>query len=231
MNYLQLCAKMRRDIGIQGSGPTSVTSQTGNYQRIVDYIADADDEIQSLYEDWDFLRTTVAFNTISATSTYTTAAISAGTVGKWDVESFAFKPNTTSYRPLSNVDFHDWKNSGDRYYVNTDDEPTQFVIDQNESIILIPTPDAVYAVQAEHWVSPSRMAANTDTSVIPSRFHQMIIELATIKYGTYDENNALITAAMYQYDKVWLPRLEAAELRGSKKSYSSHDPDFIVTPV
>jgi hypothetical protein len=231
MTYLEMVKKLRRDIGIQGSGPTTVTNQTGNYERLVDYVADADGEIQCMFEDWDFLRTTVRFNTLASTSTYTTAAISAGTVGKWDTESFVFKPETTEYRPLSEMDFHEWKNSGDRYAVNTENEPTQFVIDKNESIILIPTPDAVYSIEAEHWVSPTRLAANTDVSILPVRFHQIVLELATVKYGAYDENEALISAANYQYLKVWLPRLKAAELRGSKKTYASHDPDFVVRPA
>ena len=228
--FLELCQKMRRDIGIQGSGRTSVASQTGNYQRLVDYIADADDEIQCLYEDWDFLRTSVAFDTAADTSTYTAAAINAGSVGKWDVESFAFQPYTDNYRPILELDFHAYKNTGMRYGTDPTNEPTQFVLDQNEDIILIPTPDATYSIIAEHWAAPTRLVDNTDVSVIPARFHQIIIELATMKYGVYDENPTLIQMAKYQYDEVWLPRLEAAELRGSKKSFASHDPDFTVVP-
>lgn len=230
MNFLQLCQKARRDIGIQGSGPTAVTNQTGNYQRLVDFVADADEEIQCLYEDWDFLRTNVPFNTIADTSTYTATAISAGSVGKWDPESFAFKPNTSDYRPLTEMDFHTWKNSGTRYANDPTGEPTQFVINQNEDIILVPTPDAIYPMESEHWKAPTRMVENTDESAIPARFRQIIIELATMKYGAYDENTILIATATKQHDDVWLPRLEAAELRGSKKSFASHDPDFVVVP-
>lgn len=231
MTFLELCQKMRRDIGIQGTGPTSVESQVGNFQRIVDYVADANDEIQCLYEDWDFLRTTVEFNTAATTSIYTQAVIaSADAVGKWDPESFSIYPDTINFIPLTELDFHSWKNSGTRLAADPNGEPTEFVIDQNESVILVPTPDAIYPIRADYWAAPTRMTANTDVSIIPKRFHQIIIELATIKYGTYDENDQLITDATEQYKEVWLPRLEAAELRGSKKSFASHDPDFVVVP-
>jgi len=231
MTFLELCQKTRRDIGIQGTGPTAVTGQTGNYQRLVDFVADADVKIQCLYEDWDFLRTIVSFNTVASSSTYTQSAItSANAVGKWDIEAFSFKPDTANYRPLDNLDFHAWKNSGVRFALDPEDEPTQFVLDQDESIILTPTPDAIYPIRAEHWAAPVRMAANADVSVIPKRFHQIIIELATIKYAGYDENEMLLREAKIAYDDVWLPRLEAAELRGSKKSFASHDTDFTVVP-
>lgn len=232
MTFLDLVQKMRRDIGIQGTGPATVVSQTGNFERLVDFIADADEEIQCLYEDWDFLRTTVAFNTSAATSVYTQVVVaSADAVGKWDVESFCINPNTTNFAPLTELDFHLWKNSGVRLAAEPGGTPTQFVIDQNESIILIPTPDAVYLMQAEHWAAPIRLVDNTDVSIIPKRFHQTIIELATLKYAKFDENDVLAAEAKYQYEEVWRPRLEAAELRGSKKAFASFDPDFIVVPV
>ena len=232
MNFLQLVQKLRRDIGVQGTGPTAVTGQTGMYERLVDFIADADEEIQCLYEDWDFLRSTVTFNTSVANPIYTQTAIaSANVVGKWDTDSFGLYPDTTNFIPLTELGFHVWKNSGTRLAADPNGEPTQFVLDQNESIILAPTPDGVYPVRADHWAAPVRLAVNTDVSVIPKRFHQIIIELASVKYANYEENTMLVVDAKYQYEKVWLRRLEAAELRGSKKAFSSHDSDFIVVPV
>ncbi len=231
MTFLEMVQKAHRDIGIQGVEPTTVVDATGISKRLIDFVADSDTEIQALYEDWDFLRTHVDFTTSADTSTYTTAAISAGVVGKWDVESFAFKPNTSDFRPLDELDFHEWKNTGVRYGTDPTNEPTQFVIDQDESIILVPTPDAAYSMAAEHWAAPIRLALNTDVSLIPPRFHQMVIELATIKYGVYDENGLLITMSNSQYTKTWLPRLEAAKLRGRKRSYASHDTNAVIEVI
>lgn len=232
MNFLQLVQKLRRDIGVQGTGPSTVVGLSGNFERLVDYIADADEEVQCLYEDWDFLRTTVAFNTVAGVALYPQTNITtADAVGKWDTESFCIYPDTTNFAPLIELDFHTWKNSGTRLGADPTGEPNQFVIDQNEGIVLVPTPDAIYSIRAEHWAAPIRLADNTDVPIIPKRFHQLIIELATIKYGTYDENVVLITKATEQYAKVWLPRLEAAELRGNKQMFASHDPDFVVVPV
>jgi len=229
MNFLAMCQKLRRDIGVQGSGPSSVVGQVGNFQRIVDYVADADEEIQKLFEDWEFLRTTVSFNTSVGTANYTLAALGITAHAKWDIETFAFKPNTTSFRMLTEMRYHDFKNSAARYGTGENNEPTQVVLHSNGSFTLTPTPDASYAIKADYWAAPTRLAANTDESAIPSQFHQMIIELATKKYGVYDENDALIVSGHDQYENVWLPRLQSAQLRGYEKNYSSHDPNFTIS--
>jgi len=53
--YLQLCQALRREAGVQGDGPSSITSQTGIYGNIVAWIDDAWLSIQNLHTTWAFM--------------------------------------------------------------------------------------------------------------------------------------------------------------------------------
>jgi hypothetical protein len=229
MTFLEMVQKFRRDNSIQGGTPAAVTGQTGQFERIVDWIADADSEIQCLFEDWDFLRNTVTIITSSGTSTYTLAALGITAFGKWDVTSFAFAPGTTNYRALTELPFRSWQNSGLRHAADPNNEPTQFVVSKDKSIILVPTPDDTYTISADYWAAPTRLAANGDISAIPARFHQMVLELAAMKYASNENDNVMFSAAQKQYEMEWLPRLKSAELPAFRDTYLSHTPSFAIS--
>ena len=57
MNYLELCRRARRECGIAGAetDPTAVTSQVGEYRRLVDWVSEAWTEIQGRHTDWRWL--------------------------------------------------------------------------------------------------------------------------------------------------------------------------------
>ena len=55
MTFLELCQTVRQEVGVSGTGPSTVLSQEGQLKVIVDFVAASDFEIQVLWEDWDFL--------------------------------------------------------------------------------------------------------------------------------------------------------------------------------
>ena len=69
--YLVLCQNMARDVGIPGSGPSSVTSASLREEEIavVWYVRAADLDIQSRWFDWQFLWKEATINSVSGTST------------------------------------------------------------------------------------------------------------------------------------------------------------------
>ena len=69
--YLQLCQDMARDIGIPGTGPSSVTSTTLSEEEnaVVRYIKQADNDLQSRWFDWDFVWKEASITSVASTST------------------------------------------------------------------------------------------------------------------------------------------------------------------
>ena len=63
--YLQLCVKLRQEVLAAGTGPSAVTGQVGEYKRIVDWIAQADEEVQQEQDHWNFMTGDLNFNTVA----------------------------------------------------------------------------------------------------------------------------------------------------------------------
>ena len=70
MDFLSLCQRMRQECGISGSGPTTVVGQSGNLQRIVDWVNTAWIDIQTTNQDWGWMRASASFTTVSGQATY-----------------------------------------------------------------------------------------------------------------------------------------------------------------
>ena len=98
MNFLSLCQRLRQECGVDGTGPVSVTGQTGEQKRLVDWIVQAWVEIQEERPDWLFLRKDFSFDTVASQQSY-------------DVET-----------DILLTDFASWKNNSFRLYSAIADE-------------------------------------------------------------------------------------------------------------
>lgn len=205
MTYLQLCQKMIRDLGLQNT-ITNVEDQTGMNKKIVDWVADADEHIQSLWFDWDFL-----WSQIAETTTIGSRQINKPSdFGTYDLDSFYLDYTSDDYIHLTELDYRVWRRDfGPGAQAN--DKPGQFVILPSKHIYLDPAPDAEYAFTAYYWKSPTRMAENDDTSPIPGRFERIILAQAKIYWAEHEEFGSVFELATEE-KKDLLGRLEAAEL-------------------
>ena len=55
MTFLELCQTVRQEVGLSGTGPTTVVSQEGQLKVVVDFVIEADHQVQGLWSDWNFL--------------------------------------------------------------------------------------------------------------------------------------------------------------------------------
>lgn len=204
MNYLQLCQALRQECGIQGTGPTAVTSQTGILKRIVDYIASADESIQLLHADWEFLVSTWSDDTVVGTESYTAPT----DLGAWNRESFAVDRGTSTARTLRVVPYQR------RVYERSNEEPSYVMVHPSSGNIVLQAPaDAVYELSADYWAAPTKMTANTDTSDIPAQFHRVIIARGKMWFAEDEELPNLFQTAAQEYATL-LSALEAHSLPG-----------------
>lgn len=70
MTFLELCQLVARTAGLSGTGPTAVTGQSGDLDRIVDWVQMADLDIQQEHPNWKFMWAEGHFETIVGETEY-----------------------------------------------------------------------------------------------------------------------------------------------------------------
>jgi len=233
--FLQLCQKFQRMTGITGSEMTSVENQTGIPKKIVDWIPDADNEIQGLWQDWRFLIVDKKVITVNSGQDGTSDEYSLTALGvedilnRWDPKQFYINPGTANYATLTELKHRDWMGSAARLGVKNSAQPSQFVIRPDNSLVFVDKPNAEYTVWAAYFKSITKMSANGSMSNIPAAFENIIIFKAQMKYAAYYEDDDLYLQAEKDYN-MELVKLEAAQLpeQHSRTTAANYDDDSVT---
>lgn len=75
MNYLQLVNRVRQNCGVSGADYVTTIGLTGEGLRLCNWVNEAWLDIQAMRTDWEWLRKSVSFPTVTNKSTYTLAQI------------------------------------------------------------------------------------------------------------------------------------------------------------
>jgi hypothetical protein len=222
-SYLSLCQILRREVGIEGSGPSTVVGQLGMMQKVVNWIADSDVAIQSRWIDWDFLWSQFEVNTIAGVKDISAPL----DLGHWNKDTFYLDYDTDA-RKLSELSYKAWKT----LYPNakTTYRPSFFVIRPDKDVILHSVPDAIYALTAEYQRNPVRLAANTDVSPIPAKFDRLIIAQAKVYYAEHENAPEVMQAATNEY-QILMHQLESLYLPGQSDRMKSHAEDMVIRVI
>lgn len=222
--YLTLCQQARRECGVSGTGPSSVSGQTGMLQKIVEWVADADEYICSKWLDWGFLHTEHSVNTIAGTKDYSAPS----DLGMWDAHSFYLDRTSSTFKNLVPMDYWYWRDAL-RNGLKTNVEPTYIVIKPDLDIILEGPPDAIYSLTADYYKTTTRLSGNTDTSPIPSRFDRLIIAKVKWYYGYHEDAPEILTEGKEEFVDL-MNRLESIYRPGQQGRTSDiHNDDMVIT--
>ena len=232
--YLVLCQDMARDVGIPGTGPSSVTSTSLSEEEnaVVRYIANADQDVQSRWFDWDFLWSEASITAISGTSTLTSSNSGfPSALGNWKLDSLVWDKASDSYQIL---EYMEWNSYREMYKYGTvdSDVPEVYSIKPNNDLDLYPTPDSATVISAEYWATPTVLAADADISAIPPRFHKIIIARAKMYYAENEDAPEIMAGAVAEFEDL-LDKLEADQLPSQKnRRFSSAQNmfNFVVRP-
>lgn len=230
-SYLELCNKFRQQSGITGSDLASVISQTGMNLKIVNWIKDADNEIQNLWEDWKFLDKEVTINTVSGTDEYSLSALSITDLNYWEPQHFYIKPGTANYSKIEPFDYDEWLSSRFRLGVKSSNQPDRVVIKPDDSLVFIDKPDDAYEIWGKYWARPTLMSANASTSSIPIQFENIIMYKAQMFYALYYEDEYMYARAekLYMDELVKLEANQLPDQRSRTKSANSEEDARITT--
>ena len=213
---------MSRDIGIPGTGPSSVTASDLSEEElaVVRYIKNADLDIQRRWFNWDYLWSETTITPSVGVSTLTSPA----NLGNWKLDSIVFSKATDDYQQL---DFMDWEQYRLEYKLGVIDSgtPEVFSIKPDNVIDVWPTPDSTTTISTEYYRVPTELAADSDISSIPPRFHNMIIHRAKIYYGENEDAPEILSGALASFEDL-LDKLEADQLPGQKNRRFSRVQDL-----
>lgn len=215
MNFLQLCQRTILECAVSGS-MTTVVSQTGEFQRIVTWVAQGWQDLQNERQNWDWMRSSqllgggVSFATIAGQAEYPLGT-GAGTVGvaaddfaSWVKRSFRDQTTTSGVQDqifLGWISYDAWRNSyafGAEQTVTT--RPVAIAVGPNNSICVGPYPTSAYTLTGDYIRAPAIMTVSTDTPTnLPLQFQIAIVWRAMWYYGMYENAPEVVARADRSY--------------------------------
>jgi len=220
MNFLQICQRVRQEAGISGTGPASVTNQTGEMARVVDWVKAAYEDIQNLHDNWKFMRREFTFPTIAGNPVYLPSAISLDEFGRWrrDEQWRCYLTSVNDELRMTHWDDWDCFRESRLYSVNrsTQGRPIDVAIRPNDdAIYLWPTPNNIFTITGDYYIRPHVMAANSDEPIFPREFHMLIVWRAILFYAPYEAAPERYAQANTEHKRLlaalrrkWLPEIK-----------------------
>tara|TARA_A100001391_G_scaffold203056_1_gene194358 strand:+ start:264 stop:950 length:687 start_codon:yes stop_codon:yes gene_type:complete len=206
-SYLVLINNVLRDLNEVELTSSTFSSSRGIQTAVKDYVNRAIDDIINADTEWPFTVINKSFTTAAGTRLYTRSAIGATNTKTVDFDSFTFleaadkKEITLEYitysEYLDNYHERDTDPTGNSRAI-----PVYVYEDPQNNIGLSPVPDkATYTVKYYYYATHTALSSATDTSDIPDRFENVIIERA--KYYAFSLRGDLQNAqlAQMQFEK------------------------------
>ena len=213
--FLQLTVKLRQEVGGSGSGPTAVTGQTGEYKRIVDWIAAADEEVQQEHDNWKFMAGSFTLNTVKDDGSYaaTDFVVSVTDLREFYRDTLRIYLSATGVSDETKLIYLDYQSWYDIYNVGTQTSgrPVHFTVGNDMSLKLGPAPNAVFRVSGDYRKSIDTLVVNTDVPVYPAEYHMLAVYGGMMKYGRYTGASEVYADGARLYKKL-LRRMEKTQL-------------------
>jgi hypothetical protein len=213
--YLQLCQRLRQEVGGAGTGPSAVTGQTGELARIVSWIAEADQEVQQEHDGWQFMVGSFQINTVADDGEYSASdcVTPVTDLRKWKTESFKIYLSASGVSDENQLHYIDYQNWWEVFNTNsqTSSRPMYFTVSPGNTILIAPKPSAVYRITGQYHKSVDTLSASTDEPVYPSEFHLLPVYLGMMKYGRYTGASEVYSDGERLYNKM-LNRMRRSQL-------------------
>ena len=220
MNYLQLINRLRVECGVSGASTPliTVTGLTGESYRMSSWINSAWVDVQTAKEDWQWMRNSVEFNTVTQQQIYTPTQAGVGsTFGNWKRDSWRASSVGQNYADEQLLNYMDYTTFRNLYmYGNmrtTYARPVVVTIDPDKSLGFGSIPDQPYVIVGEYYVQPTEFALATDAppTVFPDRFQMMIVYRAMMFYGGYESAPEVYQRGEFEFKRL-MNRLDIDQL-------------------
>jgi len=208
--FLNLCQDVARDVNTGGVLST-VVGQIGLFKKLVQFVAQADYDIQSSVGNWKFLHREWDLTLVQDQAVYSPP----DNIGNFDPTSFWINPGTSTAQPMVYSDYKAWRDNLRHAFI---DSGTPFSISfyPDNRAIIIPAPCVDCAgsvVVGDYWMSPVKMVNDNDVSLIPEQYHGVISALAKMYFAENRHDTGWYNSAFVRYTKL-LAALKSSQLPG-----------------
>ena len=194
MTFLELCQRLRQEVGAAGNGPANVAGQSGEYARLIGWVQTAWREIQLERRwrfDWSLGQVELTTEDIQYPLPEDFEA--------WAADTLRFGSQVIRVLPWEEL----------RYAAN--DHFTCTAIAPDGVLHLNAAPNTSGALQFEYWRTPQELENNNDVPRMPPRYHMAIVYRAMLQYGLYENAPEVVQQANANYREVMM-RVAATEL-------------------
>lgn len=222
MDYLGLLQRAVRESRVGIPVPSAVTGLSGLAADLARWTAEAWEEIQrenhkqlKCLRVRNFTATALTIGTNSYSITAGSPDLAIANFGAFDEKSlYTQKSDGSSKQTLTIVDYEEWLK---RYKLATlpDGQPSIATMPSADTILFNAMPDLAYQFKGDQWRSPQVLSGNTDTPLLPARFHMVIVWEAVKKLAADRENATQFSEANEKANAI----------------YAEMVPDEIVVPA
>ena len=217
MNFLEICKRVRQEVGVSGDGPSNVSGQSGMYKKIVDWVLDAHKEIQLRHNSWRFDWATVSTTLTGGTEFYSPATDWTLPVRSWDWDSmhvYATAEGVQSRTWLARLDYNAYRQIR---MPSVQGRPVYVSWRPNKDLGLYPIPSAGLTFVGDYYMVPEVLVSNTDIPRMPDEYHMAIVWRAVMFFCSSEENPALYQVSAQQYNNL-IMKMETTEIDGPMDS-------------
>ncbi len=212
--YLQICQDVARECGVAGGAdvsprPTAVTGQTGELNRIVNWVSDAYVEIQG-GENFRWLRKKFSVDTVAGTDTYAfgvcTDTDDAALITRfktWRLDDPRNPPKihltSTGVGGQVLLTWAPWDNFEYLYKTGSlqtqTSQPIHITVNPKDEIQLGITPNDIYTLIGDYHKSAQVLAADGDVPEMPAAYHDLIKYQAMQFYALFESAPEILARA------------------------------------
>jgi hypothetical protein len=191
VTYLELCQALRREAGAAGTGPANVEGQTGEYKRIVEWIANEWLRLQERHQRWNFAWAQGSLEVEPSFRVYDLPS---------DVA--VIDPDTLYYQDRD-VALMPWYEFREQFREPSGGGVRRAALDPSGQLHLEDFPDSTTDITFEYWREPQILQSNNDVPRAPSVYHYAIVYAALRQYGLYENAPEVVQQADYSLSGVY----------------------------
>ena len=226
MNYLALAQRLRRKCRVSGNGPTALTGQTEEYNRLLDWVNEAWILIQRTHTDWRWMRASASAQTVQGQATYSpTTDFKLKDFGYWALDyenDDTFRNYITAAGTTTEIfmalmaDYDQWRDTYLYGALRTSyTRPIVYALAPDDSIACGPIPLAGYTLIGDYYRVPTELVLATDVPAMPAQFHMAIVYRAMMYYGASEAAPEVYNEGRTEFDRI-IRELEATYLRRAR---------------
>jgi len=202
MTFLEICQMLAQLSSIPGGGPVSVTSQTGELKRVVDWAKKAWVDVEIRHPRWDFLRKDLQFNTVAGQQGYTLTQQAATDLRHVDKDSLRCYKTAVGVSDEQYLVFWDYNTFRDVYMFASQSQQRPMVFTQdpaNRSMLFGSIPEDIYTVRGKYWRRAVEPTTDAESPAFPAEYHMVIVYRALLKYAGYEAAGDAKQTALEEY--------------------------------